>query len=331
MSKRSDPTRRAERFLRWYPPEWRARYGDEFRELLVSAITDEPRRPTRDVDVVVGGLLARLADAGLVGTAVTSTRRAQRSLATLACVLAVFMTVAGSMWSQLNIARSWSQPATSATHTAIVIMTIALFAGFAIAAIGAAPVVWQAGVAVGQGRTPGIWKPALMFWAGVVVLVAGGLHFRSGWAGPGTHPWAHRAMGPDGVLAFLWASTLAVSAYWAHPTILLSFPISEITWMVFSPIALVATVTGAAKVVRRIDLTTRTLRFTTYTARATSISQGLFLFGTLMWLLDGGPGPHNLFQAGTVDLIGLAIMATTLAVAIRSVHRIASCPPLPIG
>lgn len=325
MSKLSrDPTLRAERLLRWYPAEWRGRYGDEFRELLVSEITEQPRCLHRSVDVAVGGLVARLADAGLAGTPGNSSRESQRSLVTFGCAIAVFMIVAVSMWSQLNIARTWSEPAATATHTAIVMMTIALFSCLVIATIGAAPVAWQAAIAVYRRRTVGIWRPALLFCAGASVLIAGGLYFRNGWAASGSHAWAGHGVGPDVVTAFLWASTLAVSAYWAHPTILLSLPTSEVTWMAVSPLALIASIAGAARTVRRLDLSARTLRFASYTARAVSVGLGLFLFGTLVWLIDGRPGPNNLFQAGTVDLIGLAIMALTLGLAARSARRITS-------
>ena len=34
--------RRVRRLLRWYPSPWRARYGEEFAELLTAHIADEP-------------------------------------------------------------------------------------------------------------------------------------------------------------------------------------------------------------------------------------------------------------------------------------------------
>ena len=191
--------------------------------------------------------------------------------------------------------------------------------------------MWHAAVAVLRRRAPELRKPALLFLAGKAVLIAGGVQFRGGWDGAGTHPWTHQAGGPGGGIAFMWASTVAVSAYWAHPTILASFPLTEITWMTVSPVALLATVTGAAKFVRRLDLPARLLRFTNGMARAISLSLGLFVFGTLAWLLDGGPGPNNLFHAGTVDRIGLAVMTTTLGVAALSVKRTATNRSLRTG
>ena len=66
MRSTSDATRRrATRLLSWYPREWRARYGEEFVELLVDDIAERPRSPWRALDVASSGVVARLATAGL--------------------------------------------------------------------------------------------------------------------------------------------------------------------------------------------------------------------------------------------------------------------------
>ena len=62
-----DAARRAERLLRWYPRTWRDRYGEEFAELLVSDIEERPQAPGRTLDVVRGGLVARLSALGVCG------------------------------------------------------------------------------------------------------------------------------------------------------------------------------------------------------------------------------------------------------------------------
>jgi hypothetical protein len=109
---------------------------------LTAEIADNPRRVPRSVDVAVGGIMARLADAGITGTTPDPADRARRSLATFGCAFAVFWVFAASIWSHLMIARRWSQPATFATHTAIVIMTIALFGGAAVAVVGSLPIAF---------------------------------------------------------------------------------------------------------------------------------------------------------------------------------------------
>ena len=59
--------RRAERLLAGYPTAWRARYGEEFVELLLADIEERPRSWRRTADVVANGGLARLRVAGLAG------------------------------------------------------------------------------------------------------------------------------------------------------------------------------------------------------------------------------------------------------------------------
>lgn len=312
--------------MRLYPKEWRARYGDEFSELLEADFADLPRAWVRDVDVTVGAITARLAGLGLAGTTVHPGDRPRRSLGTLGCSLAVFLGVAVSIWSQLNIARRWADPAATATNTAIVIMTIAVALCAATVAVGAIPVAWTAAVIAVRRPEMGLRRPALLVLIGTAVLVVGAWHFHNGWSDTGGPLSSRQSMGPGGATAFMWISTLAVSAYWAHPTVLFSFPISEIAWMVISPVAVVLAVTGVVRILRRVDLPTRLFRFVSYLARIAVLGLGLFLFGTLTWLIDGGPGPGNHFQAGNVDMIGLVVMGIAFTAAARSAQRTAISP-----
>ena len=93
----SGPRERAARLLRWYPRDWRARYGEEFTELLIADLAERPRSAARTADVIRGGIVARLTDAGLCGFAPDGAeragKRARASLASLACCAAVFLGV----------------------------------------------------------------------------------------------------------------------------------------------------------------------------------------------------------------------------------------------
>ena len=118
----SGPRKRAARLLRWYPGAWRARYGAEFTELLIADLAERPRSPARTADVIRGGIVARLTDAGLCGFAPDGTeragQRARAGLASLACCAAVFLGLGGAIWSQLTIGWQWSAPdATAAVPT----------------------------------------------------------------------------------------------------------------------------------------------------------------------------------------------------------------------
>jgi len=274
--------------------------------------------------VAFGAIMARVAALGLSGTTVDQSDRSRRSLASFGSAAAIFLTFALSIWTHLTIAQRSAAPATTATHTAIIIMTIAVTICSGAAVVGSIPLAWTAA----RQSDPRVRRGALLFLTGLATLIAGGLAFRGGWSSTGTHPWSQQSTGPGGPAAFLWTTTLAVSAYWAHPSIMLSLPASEFAWMVINPLALIMTVVGAAKTVRRLDLSIRLLRFVTRTAQLATAGLGLFLFGTLTWLAFGGPGPARLFQAGTVDQIGLVVMTAALLVAIRTAQRATTRAPL---
>jgi hypothetical protein len=110
---------RAARLVRRYPRQWRERYGEEFTELLVSDIAERPDSLARAFDVARGGLLARLAGAGLVGCALAGPpgagdlaaargRHLAASLGALGAASAVFLIVGAAQWSQLLIGWVWA-------------------------------------------------------------------------------------------------------------------------------------------------------------------------------------------------------------------------------
>jgi hypothetical protein len=160
--------------------------------------------------------------------------------------------------------------------------------------------------------------------------LVGGRHFGNGWPGTGGHPWAHQGLVPGGVAAFSWASTLSVSSFWAHPAALAAFPAAELAWMALSPLAVAATVTGAAAVVRRAGLapdvlSPRLLRFETWLGRAACAAMAVFFAGACAWVapllgvggagfLDAG-GAGSLFRPGAIDVAGLVVLILALAVA----------------
>lgn len=206
------PAKRAARLLRWYPRAWRSRYGEEFAELLVADIGERPRSRSRTADVIRGGIVARLGQAGLCGAGLAGdppepgplagTRRACASLASLGCCAAVFAAVGGSMWSQLTTSWQWSAPAAAGVMVAMLAMSAAMGVLAVLALLAVLPVAWR----VAAARPPGVGGPSALFLAGLAVVVIGGRHFGNGWPGTGGHPWAHQGLVPGGVAAFSWAA-----------------------------------------------------------------------------------------------------------------------------
>jgi hypothetical protein len=313
--------RHAARLLRCYPRAWRARYGEEFTELLMEEWSERPHCAGRSANVMANGLMARLSDAGLTGAALEGPAQTRASLAALVCALAAFLVLGVSMWAQLTIGWQWSAPDTPGTAIAVVAMTVVVIMFVALAVGAAAPVVWTVVEAFRRRQAQGLGRPLAMIAVGLSAVVVGSRHFGNGWPGTGGHPWAHQGLVPGGVAAFSWASTLSVTSYWAHPTALSTFPLTEVAWMIGSPIALVTVAAGCAKIVRRAHLSARVLRAEMLLGQLAAAAMALFVLAAGLWMLNGGPGPRGLFTIGAIDRFALIAMVVCLLVAIRSLGR----------
>jgi hypothetical protein len=306
------PAARAARLLRWYPRPWRARYGEEFAELLVADIAERPRSAARTLDVARGGIVARLAAIGLCGFRVREAAAppGAASLATLGCSLAVFLGIGAAMWSQLTIGWQWSRSASAPATVATVTTSAAMLALLSLGVLAALPVLAAVVARIARRQGKGLIGPSAVFVAAATILFVGGRHFGNGWPGTG----GHRGLVPGGLAAFEWATSLSVSSYWAHPGALAAFPAAELAWMAASPLAAACAVTAAAKLVRRTELSRRTLAIETRLAAVACVVMAIFLAGSCCWVTTGG-GQPSLFHAGIIDVAGAGVLAVTLAVA----------------
>jgi len=301
----------AARLLRWYPASWRARYGEEFAELLLADLAEQPRNWRRSADVAAHGLLARIAVTGL-------TARAQPpavQTATLGCALAAFGTLGVAMLAQLATGWQWVSPGSPSVAGATVLMTLA--AG-CIAITGLAAVVPVLGLILlaARRRNGRVVRPAGLAMACGVALVAGARQFQNSWPGTGGTG-ADHSLVPGGVAAFGWSSTLSVSSFWVHPALLVRFPVTELAWMAGSPVIGIALIIAAAAAVRRLALAGGVVRYLSRLACAACLAAGAFLAGATIWVVGQGSGDAGLFRPGLVDGAELLVMALALAVAVR--------------
>ncbi len=311
----------ARRLLRLYPVTWRRRYGEEFFELLLADFAERPHCPSRTLDVVRGAAVARLQSAGLMGPVMEPQGEATTSLAVLGSALALFLTFGVSVWAQLSIGWQWSPPSTSATTVAMIAMSICALLFAVLGVLAALPIVTGLLRAFARHGAHTLWRPLLLTAGGAVVLILGSRHFANGWPGTGAHSWAHQGLVPGGIAAFAWASTLSVTSYWAHPSALSAFPPAEVAWMCISPLALCSAAIGLVKVVRRVELSSRALRFEILLGSSAAVVMEAFLASACWWVLRGGPGPRGLFRTGSIDVAALLLMAGSLVVALRTTHR----------
>jgi hypothetical protein len=291
-------SRRAYWLLRWYPRSWRARYGEEFTELLIAEFAEQPRSWRRAADVARGGLFARLTSAGLTSAGIPGNPHdpaaGQRaSLATLACSVAVFLTAGATMWAQLAVGWEWAPPAAPGAAIAMAVMSAAMLLFTVLAVLAAAPAVAAAALASVRGQASVLRRPILLTAGGALVLILGGRHFGNAWPGTGARWWPHQGLVPGGVAAFSWACTLSVTSYWAHPAALASFPAAELAWMAVSPVAMLGLVTGAAQVVRLVRLSPRVLRHEARVGSAALAGMAAFAGGALCWVIERGQGSSD--------------------------------------
>jgi hypothetical protein len=230
------------------------------------------------------------------------------------------------MWAQLTIGWQWAQPATIGTTAAMVLMSSLIVFFALLTVLAAIPIAWSVLRSIARRQAQGLVWPSVLFLAGAVFLIVGGRHFGNGWPGTGGHPWAHQGIVPGGIAAFTWASTLSVTSYWAHPSVLASFPLAEIVWMAVSPAAMACFVVGAAKTVRRLQLPRRALRYERWLGNLAIAGMISFLGAACCWLVDGGSGPRNLFHAGAIDIAALGVMTATLVIAHQAMRQARRLP-----
>jgi hypothetical protein len=319
-------SRRARRLIAWYPRSWRTRYGEEFCALLECEIDEQPRSMRRAMNIAWSGTLARASESGLAGMPVDGASQERSSLAWLAASLAAFLAVGLAVWSQLVVGWQWTSPRTPGTTVGIVVMSGAVLAlavlGVCAVAPIAATVVRQIFGGAGRWR---VLVPTAVASVATVILIVGARRFENGWPGTGGHHWAQQGLVPGGVAAFLWAATIAITSYWAHPGALQSFPAAEIAWMVVSPIAMAALACGSVTTLRRVELSARLSHYELRVGQLASVAMTAFLLGAIAWLSDSSPRPRSipsdLFHVGAIDVAAAVVMAVALLCAHQAVSR----------
>lgn len=315
-------TARATRLLLWYPAAWRARYGDEFAELLAAELAERPRDRRRTFNVALSGVRARLADAGLVSHPLDHAAAARAGLATLACCGALFATFGAAMWSQLATGLQWAVPDNRGITQALDLMSLALLTFCVVAAIGLAGLIRAAVVAVARHRGRALLGPTTLAIASAAMLFFGGRHFANAWPGTSGHLLTTQSLVPAGVVAFCWSTTMWITSYWAHPAMLAAFPATQIAWMTLAPLAACGLMTGMAQLIRRLDRSPRAFSFETWLGRVAGGGMLIFLCGVLRWLSSAEAGQRPVFHVGSIDVAGLTVLVLVVATGLRAMRLV---------
>ncbi len=293
---------RYERLIRWYPSEWRARYGGELTALLEDSYATAGDVPLRArVGLVRRGMAERARSVGFIGSAPEPAQELRAGAVLVLCGWPLFL-IAGAVFGKF--ADNWwiGTPAVerlpaSASFNAAAVLGMAGCTVVALAALAALPSFVRL---VRAGRWSTVRRPVLR--AGVAVVVAAVL------LGGGL-VWAHHLSPHDrnGGLAVYGAAFIVIG--------LAAF------------VALLLAAAAAVAVARRIDVPAGVLRALGVMALLLAVVMTLLFAGFVTWwateaafaptvLLNGvGNGvpftsrtvPPTLLVAGLLMVLGLAL------------------------
>jgi hypothetical protein len=315
-------TRRALRLLRWYPPAWRDRYGEEFVDLMEQELADTPRSVKRTANVVVKGLIARLGDVGLVRPALEVAKPEGVSVATGFVLAALFAPLALHYWSDAMI--RWNQnprwtssiPISILTACATVLMaTVLLLAiGILVALLAAA------GRSIGRGERSRIIGPlAVILGSGSILGLTAYLSLTN-LVSRGGFQWTHPGNAIKQLAGIALSATDNSSWMWNSP--LRRFAAAPGLLAAALPMVLVAFALAVAALARRVHYSPTSAVRGRLIAKLLASSMALFMVDYLAWILAGGPdhAPGLTYQQNVfgelTELIFLSLIAT---LALRSV------------
>ena len=305
-------TDRFERMIRWYPADWRERYGDELTALLEDTYGATPI-PVRDrLAMAKAGSAERIRAAGLRGETTGRDDRMRAGSLLVLCAWTLFV-VAGALFAKFS--EHWD------AATPLRDRRLPMDGDQAVQWAGAAGVVIvlvAAGMAVPafirlvrRGEWSTVRRPVLAaVMMGVVALAAT----------KGIVTWAHH-LGPND-----------------RDRAVPGFRVAALTWGLLVVAALAAATVGAVSVARRLELSRRSLRVLAAMAVTLTALMAAILVGTVTWwvvvALDApqflGSGalatsnvlPPPLLVAGGLMVIGLGAAAVGTACVARAARTV---------
>jgi len=296
---------RFERLIRWYPREWRARYGGEMTALLEDSYATASGVPARArLGLVRRGLAERVRTAGFISRSPEPAQDLRAGAVLVLCGWPLFL-IAGAVFGKF--ADNWwiGTPAVDRLPASVSINAVAVLGvvGCAVVALAALLSLPSFVRLVQAGRWSTVRRPvrrAGLAFVVAVILLGGGL------------AWAHH-LGPhdrNGGLAVYGAAFIVIG--------LAAF------------VAIVLAAAAAVAVARRIDLPERILRGLGVMALVLSVVMALLFAGFVTWwamqaayaptvLLNGtgngvpftsGTVPPTLLVAGLLMVLGLGFAVT---------------------
>ncbi|MGC2174983.1 MAG: hypothetical protein WA614_05940 [Acidimicrobiales bacterium] len=314
-----DGDRRATRLLRWYPPAWRERYGEEFVAHLEQEFADRPTDFRRSVNIVFKGLVARVGDLGFSNASVSAGSQARAALGTGFALIALMVVIMLDFWSRAMLAWSGRRyhpiPVSATTGVLTVAMGLLLLVLAAIVLFTVVCAVRQ--IVHGRGRR--LAGPSILAAGagGVLIYVARLFPTMLGQYISGAHGFKGiRLSHPGQVIVALaqiaWELTQRWMAAWNQG----GFPGTSTAQTVLDdcvPFLMLAFGVAIALLIRRVEFPRAGARLALPTVETLSALTGVFFVTYLAWSAFGGPSNYEYFfpetrWLGYVYLILLAVV-----------------------
>jgi hypothetical protein len=317
MKRAHDNTQRARRLLRWYPPSWRDRYGEEFVDHLEQEFEDCPSNLGRSINVVRKGVVARLGDIGLFDSTATTGAQSRAALGTGVALASLMAVVMMNFWSRAMLVWSGRKyhpiPVSATTGTLTVVTALMLLVLAAIVIVVVTCVVRQ----IIRRRARPLAVPS------TIAVVTGGFLLYEARVFPRLlSPYLHGAgrfqgmslSRPGQLLAnmaqVVWETTQRWVDFWNASY----SPISRVQYALNDIFPLVMFVFGIAiaVLIRRIEFPQWIARVVFPTVALLGGLSGVYFVAYLGWNLFGGPSDYDFFfrdkWLGIVYLILLGVV-----------------------
>jgi hypothetical protein len=282
---------RFERHLRWYPPEWRARYGTELVALMEDTYGPGGAPSASDrLGMVRGGISERARRSGF-GRGATPPERVRSGCLLVLCGWSLFV-VAGSGFAKLSehwdaVVRVGDRRLPGGAYDAV---QIAAGVGLVIVALAALAAVPSFVRLLRHGGWPRVRVPI------VVVATAGAAAVL---VTLGAVAWSHLRPLPPGARPVLWVGQV---------------PVLGVGWALVVVAAIAVSTVCVVRVAMRLDLPAAVLRLESALALSLTMAMCAVLGGTLAWwvaIAADAPGFASGWGAGLLGAPGaLALPAT---------------------
>jgi hypothetical protein len=293
-------SRTIDRLVHCYPPSWRARYGEELKE-LVTDMTEGRRVPWRlRVNVVAGGARERLRATGVLRDGPAPDRvRAGAVLVMWAWALFV---VGGAILAKSTEHWQLSTPAGDGHAVASAAFNVLILGAICVG------VVVLAGIALTIPSVPRLLREGGWSRIRQPILVAA---------------WLSAVLVAATIGLVVWAHGLTPNSRNGHNT---AYAIGFLIWAVLCASALLAWTAAASATAQQVRLATSTLRAEAWLASMAALGMIMMVAATLVWwvvvgnaapsALTGGPdtGHASVIVPGLVVATVSMLLATALGI-----------------